>query len=107
MFLSNQPPQFRGLRVIGAAVYAANIFLFAAVTGLPRGGVSFSSRARPQGVRDGARVSCFVPTLLLLSVPTLITSAEGYVVRAGGGGDGGRGCQWSFWGYGERVARGV
>ncbi|KAB5523147.1 malic acid transport protein [Coniochaeta sp. 2T2.1] len=96
VLIYNQPRQFWGLRHIGIALYILNLFFFFLVTaglvtrfGLHRG--TFTASITHQ------RESFFVPTLLL-SIATLITSTERYVVSATSIVDL-RAVEGSFWAY--------
>lgn len=96
VLLFNQPHQFRGLREVGMAVYVTNIVFFAAVTACLVARFVLFPGTLTQSVTHH-RESFFAPTLLL-SVATLITSTERYVVSPDDPTVVGA-VQWSFWAY--------
>lgn len=96
VLIFNQPHGFPGLRQIGTTVYVANIVLFIAITsGLIARFILFPDMFK-QSITH-AREGFFVPTVLL-SIATLITSTERYVVSPDDRKVVGA-VQWSFWGY--------
>ena len=98
VLLFNQPHQFPGLRQIGMAVYATNIILFLTITSL----LVARFLLHPGSLKASLlhrRESFFVATALL-SIATLLTSTERYVVaRADPHAAVVAAVQWSFWAY--------
>jgi C4-dicarboxylate transporter/malic acid transport protein len=96
VLIFNQPHQFPGLREIGLGIYMVNILLFLLITaGLATRFVLFPKTLTRSLTHP--RESFFFPTLLL-SIATLITSTERYVVPPNAGKliDA---IQGSFWAY--------
>ncbi|OIW32872.1 hypothetical protein CONLIGDRAFT_570711 [Coniochaeta ligniaria NRRL 30616] len=97
VLIFNQPYNFPGLRGIGFAVYITNIVLFAAITaGLVARFALFPGTLKQSATHP--RESFFIPTLLL-SLATLITSTERYVVSSDNDPKVMVAVQWSFWAY--------
>jgi len=96
VLLFNQPHQFPGLRQIGMAVYVSNIAFFLAITSLLIARFVLYPATLKESLTH-RRESFFLPTALL-SVATLITSTERYVVSRDDPAVVGA-VQWSFWAY--------
>ncbi|KAK4460186.1 voltage-dependent anion channel-domain-containing protein [Cladorrhinum samala] len=102
LLIINQPHQFPGLRQIGLAVYIINIIIFTLITSALVSRFFLFAGSLKRSVTH-PREGFFVPTSLL-SVATLITSTQKYIVGDGQVPDGEKpGLRWAvqaaFWLY--------